>query len=229
MLLRKVQQYEQKVRKFFPKNAAMTNVERHHRVSASWPIHIQSENLSEETHRRILKAFYTGWENRYGFYLDDGWVYGYRSYRLLFRFQFKEEKGQYSIFNIQKPIDAPDTKIAIEEAMYSVTSGWYMFSGEKAPVNLQHCKYYRGEPECPASIRGTVKGDFWYGEMMFITNHLDMAEWIKEATEIKKTMSEKKPAFANRLPMEQFALVIYTEMLFSKYRPYDDLDWIFEY
>lgn len=228
-LVERMQQYERKVRKFFPKNYAMTNVELHHWASALWPSHVQKDGLSEEAHRRILKAFYTGWDNRNGFYLDDGWVYVYRSCCLISRFQFKEEKGQYSIVNVQKPDEVADVSIAIEEAMYAAMSGWYMFSGEEAPANLQYCKYYRGEPECPASIRGTVKGDLWYGEMMFITNNIDLEEWTKEAQEIKNALSGKKLELANKYPIEQFAIIVYIETLFSKWRPYDDMNWVFEY
>lgn len=39
----------------------------------------------------------TGWDNRYGLYLDDGWMYVYRSGCLIGRFQLKErsEKVAY--------------------------------------------------------------------------------------------------------------------------------------
>ena len=51
--------------------------------------------------RRIVRAFYTDWDNRFGFYLDDGWVYVYRSFILLARFNLKsymmEHVGLFTI------------------------------------------------------------------------------------------------------------------------------------
>ena len=34
---------------------------------------------TEEEYRRHIRSSYTGWEYRYGIYLDDGWVYVYRN------------------------------------------------------------------------------------------------------------------------------------------------------
>ena len=33
----------------------------------------------EEEYRRHIRSSYTGWEYRYGIYIDDGWVYVYRN------------------------------------------------------------------------------------------------------------------------------------------------------
>lgn len=86
-------------RKFFKKNCALTNVEKH-----LWtPSHVNLNNFifNEEQKSFIVRAWYPDWDNRYGFYLDDGWVYFYRSQVLICRFQFmKFEKGQYCIVHL---------------------------------------------------------------------------------------------------------------------------------
>ena len=44
-----------------------------------------------------------------------------------------------------------------------------------------------------------------------------------------KSLSKDKKEFAQKLSIYQFGMVLYIEMLFSKWRPYDDLKWILEY
>lgn len=227
-----IKRYEQSIRMFFPKNAATTNVERHQWVEAQLPDPWNKQKFGEEMHRRILKAFYPGWDDRYGLYFDDGWIYGYRSGFLLSRFQMKaEENGRYSIVNFQTPSDGNEqlAPLSITEGLYSIEFRWYLCSDEAAPTNLQYCKYYRGQPECPDVFRNTVEGDFWYGEMMFITNKISMEEWKRTASEIKKNLSGRKQEYANKLSPEQFAILIYIETLFSKWRPWDSMEWIYKY
>lgn len=111
---------------FFPKNNARTNVERHCWHDAPCPF--SDKVITPELKHRITKAFYTDWENRFGFYLDDGWFYVYRSYILLSRFKLKElPDGTYRIAIYQKSdeskqYDLNDT--AIDCAMYSVEHNW---------------------------------------------------------------------------------------------------------
>lgn len=88
-------------RSFFPKNSALTNVERH--IWQDCPNEFYGYNFTEREKCRILRAGRTGWENRYGTYLDDGWLYCYRSYTLLLRFklQYHKEHRAYKIVNVQ--------------------------------------------------------------------------------------------------------------------------------
>lgn len=119
-------------RTFFPKNNARTNVERHYWYDAPCPF--TNKIITPELKRRITKAFYTGWEDRFGLYLDDGWYYVYRSFILLSRFKLKEfPDSTYRIVNYQKSdkakqYDLDDT--AISCAMYSVEHHWELVSGE---------------------------------------------------------------------------------------------------
>lgn len=108
-------------RVFFPKNNARTNVERHEWRPVENPY--RGKQVDAELRHRILKAVYTGWENRYGFYLDDGWVYVYRSFVLLCRFQLrKETDGTYRISKLQTSgeKDGATTIRALREALHSI-------------------------------------------------------------------------------------------------------------
>ena len=119
-------------RSFFPKNNARTNVERHYWYDAPCPF--SNKVITPELKRRITKAFYTDWENRFGFYLDDGWFYVYRSFTLLARFKLKElPDGTYRIANYQKSDESKEwdkDDTAINCAMYSVEHHWDLVSNE---------------------------------------------------------------------------------------------------
>ncbi len=117
-------------RTFFPKNNARTNVEKHFWHNSPCPF--SDKVITSELKRRITKAFYTSWENRYGFYLDNGWFYVYRSFILLSRFKLKElSDGTFRIVQYQKSEESKlyDLKdYAIEEAMYAVEYNWDLIS-----------------------------------------------------------------------------------------------------
>lgn len=119
-------------RTFFPKNNARTNVEKHYWYDAPYPF--SDKVITAELKRRITRAFYTGWEDRFGFYLDNGWFYVYRSFILLSRFKLKEQAdGTYRIVNYQKSDEAKQYDLddtAISCAMYSVEHHWDLVSNE---------------------------------------------------------------------------------------------------
>lgn len=93
------------LRTFYPKNRALTNVERHVWQSVANPFnHLV---FSESDYRRIMKCSPTGWDNRYGLYLDDGRFYVYRSGYLIGRFQLTEEDGRWKISNTQLSGEKP--------------------------------------------------------------------------------------------------------------------------
>jgi len=77
------------MRAFFQKNDAATNVERHVFIPTENPF--PNKVISPELRRRILKAYQPDWEARYGFYLDNGWIYLYRSHILIGRYQLKPD------------------------------------------------------------------------------------------------------------------------------------------
>lgn len=96
----KMDQLSYDQRHFFKKNDALTNVERHIWTPAK--SNLEHLSFSERQKTYITKAWVTGWERRYGFYLDDGWMYFYRSHVLICRFQFeKRADGSYQIAHLQ--------------------------------------------------------------------------------------------------------------------------------
>lgn len=54
------------------------------------------------------------------------------------------------------------------------------------------CKYYQGEEKCPDQWKDDVKGRFWYGEMMFCKNHVDIEHWRQYAEKVMKSLSKDK-------------------------------------
>lgn len=115
---------------FFPKNNAMINVDRH-----SWKsiqCSFSDKIIDQELHRRILKAFYPSWDYRYGLYLEDGWVYVYRSFRVVGRFKLeKQPDGTYRIKAFQASDEFEDydmADIALRETMHTVEYGWELVS-----------------------------------------------------------------------------------------------------
>ena len=116
-------------RTFFAKNNAFGNVDIHHWTNRKCPL--GDLVISKELRRRILKAFYPGWDDRYGFYLDNGKIYVYRSGVILSRFTLKEQQdGTYRIRNYQISEKVNDD-IAIEEAIYSVQFRWDLIGEDK--------------------------------------------------------------------------------------------------
>ncbi|MBE6287779.1 MAG: hypothetical protein E7099_06285 [Mediterranea massiliensis] len=119
-------------RVFFPKNNALTNVEKHKWHDKTCPM--CDKVITKELRRRILKAFHTGWDDRYGFYLDDGWIYVYRSHRLLSRFILTEQlDGTYRITHYQKSEESEKydwQNEALANAIYSVEHRWNLVCDE---------------------------------------------------------------------------------------------------
>lgn len=130
-ILNAIKQHKENIRVFFPKNRALTNVERHKWSTIENPF--QNMQINTELRRRILKAYDTGWEARYGFYLDDGWIYVYRSGVLLHRFQLHQNKdGLWNIVHLQRSEAKPSSSIEdITEALYVCEHRWFLESGEQ--------------------------------------------------------------------------------------------------
>lgn len=93
-------------RVFFAKNNALTNVELHHWKDCKVPVLLQ---YSSDERNRILMAGDTDWKNRYGIYLDDGWLYCYISGWLYLRFKLEknESSGKYCLTKIQSSGEKP--------------------------------------------------------------------------------------------------------------------------
>ena len=235
-LMFKIREEEFKSRIFFPKNDALTNVELH-----KWtPIENPFENykINSELRRRLLLSYSTGWEFRFGTYLDNGWFYLYRSHYIFFRFKLKQiESSSWRITDLQKS-DCEFGEIEwLKSYFQTLETFWYVNSRyspytagqEVGPEALKYCRYYAGETQCPEDLKNTVNEKFWYGEMMFCEGNHNLNEWMKTAEEIYNNLPKEKKAFADKYSKETFAIIIYIETLFSKWCPYDSLDWIYEY
>lgn len=116
-------------RTFYAKNCAMTNVERHVWKDVANPY--GDKIISRELRRRILKAFQPTFDDRYGFYLDDGYIYVYRSCRVLNRFKLSSmPDGTFRIVDLQASEEAGYQLGAIQEALYSVEYRWNRVSDD---------------------------------------------------------------------------------------------------
>ena len=105
-------------RTFYPKNCALTNVEIHQWENVNNPF--DKVSFTNEEHDRILRSAKTHWDCRYGLYLDDGWIYVYRSHVLIGRFQIKAIQQQWYITNTQLSGEMPTNEFyaAIISAFY---------------------------------------------------------------------------------------------------------------
>lgn len=118
--IQRIVDYQFSNRFFFPKNSALTNVER--QVWSGYSSKFEGMAINTEQLDRILRAFYTGWEARYGFYLDDGWIYTYRSHVLIARFRIKQNGASFSISDVQRSQEKPDcADTSIDDALCSST------------------------------------------------------------------------------------------------------------
>lgn len=120
--------HEWKNRFFYPKNEAMTNVTKY-----DWKPYqssFEGKEISAGLEKSIRLAFHPGWDDRYGFYLENGWYYVYRSFFLMYRFRIvKGEKESFRIVNLQCSGDHFDKEeSALREAMYSAEFHWEMLN-----------------------------------------------------------------------------------------------------
>lgn len=105
---------------FFKKNDAMTNVERYRWTSIENPY---SDCVIDSDFRiKMMRAYKTSWEERYGVYLDNGWFYVYRSHCVLLRFKLKAQLDKtYRITDLQISDDAHAGVGDLGEVLYSLT------------------------------------------------------------------------------------------------------------
>lgn len=223
--LQSIKHYEKSLQVFYPKNNALTNVERHHWKAVKNPFsHIV---LTKEQRDRILLSAPTDWDCRFGLYLDDGWVYSYRSGVLIGRFQLKEYDEIWRLDNLQ--LGERDYKDLCMAMSCAINEGCGISLLGETTENIRALKYYNGELEMPKELKNTTAGKFWHGEMMFIQGHLDMDCWKQSAEScLKKLTGERKKTFSKYTP-KQRAIIIYIETLFEKWCPCDNLDWIYRY
>lgn len=132
-----IMQLHRNQRTFFPKNCAATNVERHQWHDVPNPY--KDKIITPELYRRILKAFQPCFDYRFGFYLDDGFVYVYRSGWVLQRFNLaNQDDGTYRIVNLQSSECVSKSDDPISEALYAVEFRWNWVCEEKNDSEKTH-------------------------------------------------------------------------------------------
>ncbi len=117
--LRSIRLVEFNDRYIFKKNDALTNVER-----STWTdIENQySDRVIDKAFKeKMMIAYGTDWDNRYGVYLDNGWFYFYRSHHLLLRYKLSSQSDStYRITKLQISNDDHARVEDLGEVLYSL-------------------------------------------------------------------------------------------------------------
>lgn len=94
----RIQSFDNRI--FFKKNDAMTNVVRHKWTPIENPY---SDWIIDSDFRiKMMRAYKTSWDDRYGVYLDNGWFYVYRSHCVLLRYKLTDQPDKtYRITDLQ--------------------------------------------------------------------------------------------------------------------------------
>ena len=186
------------------------------------------EIITQETHRRMLKGYGTCWDYRYGGFYEQGWMYLYRSGRLLVRFKMIPNGEQWLISDLQAT-EPQCYENPLNEYFNAIKRRWYLLSDEREPKNLRHCKYYCGLDEVPEVFKGCVEEKFWHGEMMFISSEALLEEWERAASVWLQELNPAKRRWLLSYSEETRAIIKYIYELYAKWCPYDDLEWLTKY
>lgn len=208
---------------FWPKNDSRTNVERH--IYSPVESRFERMPVTQIQHGDILRSFEPGWESRYSFYKDNGWVYICRSFYMLGRFRFRwASDGSYQIFDCQQTEKQPT---AFDDSLQWALDGL----GYELRLDSIPFKYYHPGRQKPKIIERTVKGKFWHGEQMF--SELDSTSQTQLEQAALKIYNEstdpRVKALGKRLSARQLGILYYINELYAKWCPYDTLEWIFDY
>lgn len=176
-------------RSFFPKNCALTNVEWHN--WQYWGFDTDDMLFSEDQYQKIMRAGRTGWENRFGIYLDNGWFYCYRSHWLLLRFKLKKESSSNSYkmekLQLSREKDFCSSVGGLCNALLETCQVPVPAPLDKCLKVLDYCLFFKGEPDYPQTLSS---GDrvFWQMEHEYYTQRYLRTEqrkmWEKEALAI---------------------------------------------
>ncbi len=106
---------------------------------------------------------------------------------------------------------------------------------ENKPIVLPEFKYYKGEEEDPFP-EDDIRRKFWWGEMMFSRLH-NLEEqfkgYEKDVVRWRKYLLEHKPNHAVRFLREnsnrQLCIALFIALLWGRWCPYDNQEWIVEY
>ena len=214
---------------FWPKNNSRTNIEWHNYT----PIKSCYDGLkvSKEIHRRILRSFEPGWESRYSFYLDNGWVYLCRSFVIIGRFKMDPYGDGYRISQIQQSDQGYDFDEPFYCAYDIVANHWATLGQMKFKYLKSWYYEIQIDEECPNEYRNTMKEMLWEGEKDFYLTQMDsLGEWIKEGKQyIYQLTNSSIIEKAKQLGQESFGVAYYIDQSFKQKYPSDPTDRIMEY
>lgn len=119
--LNEIKAIEYQERHFFKKNDALSNVERYNWTDVENPY---SDQVIDRVFKKtMMRAYFTGWENRYGVYLDNGWFYVYRSHYILLRYKLlAQSDNTFRISNLQISNDDHARVEDLQEVLYCLNS-----------------------------------------------------------------------------------------------------------
>ncbi|MDE7080834.1 MAG: hypothetical protein K2O78_04175, partial [Muribaculaceae bacterium] len=88
--------------------------------------------------------------------------------------------------------------------------------------------------KCPSLLRRTVPVCPGFSSRrsglerkMFVETNQDLQAWIKQGEEIRGKLIPDKFRIAAKYPPESFGIIVYIESLFSKWCPYNSIEWIY--
>lgn len=213
-------------RVFFPKNHALTDVERHTWSAIKTPF--AGICFSPEMRRRMLKGYSSSIAPFAGVYWDDGWFYVYRHWSVLARFRLtRQQSGSYLISQLQAADNQQDAADGLADCIGLLQRAWYKFTDEPAQQTYLHaCKYYHCEPECPFA-EGSDAAKWWLGESQMLQscglvrgNQPTADDWQQSGILQQNTDHLVNPA--NRgLSREELEIREYLRSWHSKWFPYD--------
>lgn len=176
---------------FWPKNDARTNVEWH--TYHSMASHFDGLIISQEVRRRILRSFEPGWDSRYSFYLDNGWIYLCRSFHIIGRFKMLPSGTDFKITYSQQSDQRFEFDSAFDEAYNVVKYGWATLGQLRFRYLNNDYYHIEIEDECPKEYRGTIKEKFWQGEKQFYETQMEnLGKWIEEGKKFIATLSSPR-------------------------------------
>lgn len=211
---------------FFKKNEALTNVERH--IFSHVKSKFEGIRISPETHRRFLLSFPTSWENRFGTYLDNGWIYVYRSNYLIGRFKILKTDDGYAISHVQEGDELPNELITMDNCIQCAMTATIKLSSHTP----YHYLYLINCNENPYVRSDITKSKFWECEKMF-SEQIAESKWCECIDIARKAISSMDSlewiSKYKSIGPDSAAILNYISNLYSKFCPCDNQDWLLSY